>query len=121
MSVSYEIIIISSLFQIGWIQVALVADSSHREKTFIIEKSLSESRKKFWNPEKYFRAKKKNEIERKRKRNREKKNLKSRKIFRNQKKILESRKMFQNRGNCFRIEKYFVTKIEKKSFRIECF
>ena len=59
MSVSYEIIIINSLFQIGWIQVALVADSSHREKTFIIEKSLSESRKKFWNPEKYFRVKKK--------------------------------------------------------------
>ena len=87
MSVSYEIIIINSLFQIGWIQVALVADSSHREKTFIIEKSLSESRKKFWNPEKYFRVKKNYEIE--------KEITESRKKIKIKKNISESTKKFR--------------------------
>ena len=44
----------------------MVTDSRRREKSFIIVKKLSESRKKNWNPEKYFRVKKKiYEIEKK--------------------------------------------------------
>ena len=39
--------------------ISMVADSHHREKTFKIEEKLSESRKRFWNPEKYFRVKRK--------------------------------------------------------------
>ena len=70
----------------------MVADSRHREKIFKIEKKISESRKKFWNPQKYFRVKiKKNEIEKK--------------ITESRKKNLKPRKIFQNRENCFRIEK----------------
>ena len=58
----------------------MVADSRHREKTFKIEKKLSESRRKFWNPEKYFRVKKKI--------------MKSRKKIKIEKNISESRKVF---------------------------
>ena len=64
----------------------MVADSHHREKIFKIEKKISESRKKFWNPQKYFRVK----IKKKKK---------------SRKKNLKPRKIFQNRENCFRIEK----------------
>ena len=70
----------------------MVADSrppskknfQNRDKTFIIEKKLSESEKN-WNPQKYFtvKKKKKNEIEKKK--------------FKSKKNILESRKLFQNR------------------------
>ena len=86
----------------------MMVDSRHREKTFKIEKKLSESRKKIWNPEKYFRVKKIYiyEIEKKIQ-NREK-------YFKIEKIISESRKLFQNREKCFRIEKYFATRIEKK-------
>ena len=44
----------------------MMANSCHRYKTFKIEKKLSESRNKNWNPEKYFSVKKKPyEIEKK--------------------------------------------------------
>ena len=56
-------------------------------KTFIIEKKLSEPRKNFWNPEKYFRVKK----------TKQKKIMKSRKKIKIVKNISKSRKMFQNR------------------------
>ena len=58
----------------------------NREKTFIIERNLSESRKKFWNPEKQNY-----EIEKK--------------ITESRKKISKSRKIFRNREKNFRIEK----------------
>ena len=82
----------------------MVADTRHREKTFKSKKKLSESRKRFWNPEKYFRVKKKKTF------------MKLRKKIKIEKNISESRKKFQNREKCFRIEKYFVTRVEKKSW-----
>ena len=86
----------------------MVADSrppskknfQNRDKTFIIEKKLSESRKKLEST-KIFHSQKKNEIEKKK--------------FKSKKNILESRKIFQNRENSFRIEKLFVTRIERKN------
>ena len=60
------------------------------EKTFLIEKKLSELRKKFWNPENYFRVKRKKK---------------------KQNEIMKLRKKIK-----IRIEKYFVTRIEKKSW-----
>ena len=77
-------------------------DSRHREKTFKIEKTLSESRNKLWYPGKYFSVKKKKnyEIEKKR--------------FGIEKNISETRKLFQNRERYFRIEKYLATRIKKK-------
>ena len=54
--------------------------SKSRKITFIIERKLSEWRKKIWNPEKYFRVKKKF--------------MKSRKKIKIEKNILESRKIF---------------------------
>ena len=67
------------------------------EKTLIIEKKLSESRNNFQNREKKFGIQK-NTSESKKK-----------------KKKMKSRKIFQNRETFCRIEKYFVTRIEKKS------
>ena len=48
---------------------------------------------------------------------RKKKNLNRGKDFGIEKKISESRKLFQNREKSFRIEKCFVTRIEKKSWK----
>ena len=62
----------------------MVTDSRHQEKTFKIEKKLSESRKKIGNPGKYFRVKKK---------------------LWNWEKKLKSRKIFRNREKNFKIEK----------------
>ena len=76
----------------------MVVDSRHREKTFKIKKKILESAK-------YFRVKKKQL------RNREKK-------IKIKKNISESRKIFQNRENYFRIKKYFVRRIEKKSLEL---
>ena len=86
----------------------MVADSRHREKnvqnrekTFIIEKNfqnqgkdfriqknISGSKTKLWNLEKN----------------------------QNRENMSESRKLFQNREKCLRIEKYFVTRAEKKTW-----
>ena len=41
--------------------------------------------------------------------------MKLRKKIKIEKNISESRKKFQTREKCFRIEKYFVTRVEKKS------
>ena len=83
----------------------MVVDSRHREKTFKIEKKLSKSRKKFWNPQNTSESKKNNyEIEKKK--------------IKIKKNISESRKIFQNRENYFRIKKYFVRRIEKKSLEL---
>ena len=85
--------------------LSMVADSRHREKnfqnrekTFIIEKKLSESKKKNWNPEKYFRVKKK--------------------IMKSRKKKLKSRKIFRNRKSYFKIEQNVSesSRVEKKSW-----
>ena len=57
-----------------------------REKSFKIEKKPSESRKKIWNSEKYFRGKKK-----KKKNEIWKKKLKSRKNFGIERNVSESR------------------------------
>ena len=43
-----------------------------------------------------------------------KKNQIREKYFRIKKTISESTKLFQNYEKCFRIEKYFVTRVEKK-------
>ena len=43
-----------------------------------------------------------------------KKNQVREKYFRIKKTISESTKLFQNYEKCFRIEKYFVTRVEKK-------
>ena len=96
----------------------MVADSRHREKTFIIKEKKLESTI-------LFQSQKKNLWNREKKYGIEKKKLKSRKIFRNwenkfriEKNISESRKIFQNRENCFRMKNYFVRKIEKKSLEL---
>ena len=78
----------------------------NREKTF-------RSRKKFWNPEKYFRVKKKW--------NREKNYGIQKKYFTIEENISKSRKKFQNRGKFFKIEDYFVTRMEKKSLELDIF
>ena len=67
------------------IQNSMMADSRHRYKTFKIEKKLSESRNKNWNPEKYFSVKKNHMKSRKKLWNREKQ-------FKIKKNISESRK-----------------------------
>ena len=70
----------------------MVVDSRHREKTFKIEKKLSKSRKKFWNPQNTSESKKINyEIE--------KKKLKSRKIFRNREKYFRIEKTISESRN----------------------
>ena len=87
------------------------------ENTFIIKKKHLESikifqgQKKLWNREKNYRIeKKKFKI---------KKNIsESRKNFRIEKNIPESRKIFQNWENCFRLKKYFVRRIEKKTLEL---
>ena len=87
----YQNVLISANFDISY---SMAANSRHRKKTFRIENKLSESRKKLWNPEKYFRVQKK----KKKKRNREKfffgiekKNSESRNIcYKNREKILNS-------------------------------
>ena len=67
----------------------MAADNRHREKTFKIHKKTFQ--------------------------NLEKRNLE--KHIKIEKNVLESRKLFQNREKCFRIEKYFVTKVEKKTLK----
>ena len=63
----------------------MVVGSRHQEKTFKIEKKLSKSRKKFWNPQNTSASKKT--------------------IMKSRKKKLKSRKIFRNREKYFRIEK----------------
>ena len=41
--------------------------------------------------------------------------MESKKKIKIEKNIVESRKLFQSREKCLRIEKYFVTRVEKKS------
>ena len=61
-----------------------------------MEKKLSESRKKLLNPEKYIRVKKKKK--------------------KKKKKRVNEKKTFQNWEKCSKIENYFVTRVEKKSW-----
>ena len=51
-------------------------------------------------------------------RQKKKKNEIEKKNFKSKKNILKSGKIFQNRENSFRIEKLFVTRIEKKSLEL---
>ena len=90
---SYSYGTCESDFNIWWPVAAVEKNFENQEKTFLIEKKLSELRKKIWNAEKYFRVKKKKK--------KEKRKMKSW----NWEKKLKSRKIFQNREKYFKIEK----------------
>ena len=77
-----------------------VKNVQNREKTFRIKKKILEYRKIFQGQKQNYEIQKKNQ-------NREK-------YFEIEKNISESRKLFQNQGKYLRIEKYFVTRVEKK-------
>ena len=86
------------------------------EKTFLIEKKLSELRKTFWNPEKYFRVKKKKKKKSKMKLWNWEKKLKSesRNIL-----LQESRKNLESNDFQFS-ELYLLYKIKEEIKEIYC-
>ena len=95
----------------------MVADSCHWEKTFKIMKKLSKLRKNFQNWEKKFGFQKNvSESKKNIMKSRKKKIKIEKKYFGIQKNFSELRILLQNWEKCFRIEKYFVTRVYKKSW-----